>query len=77
MLPAILLSRLQDILGKDYQHVMDAFSGNRIGSLRINTLKAHDEEVIQEYAQKSIPLIPFPSLQHVYTFDRQYEYTLK
>lgn len=37
-LPKLLTTRLQAILGSDYESTIEAFSHERIGSFRINTL---------------------------------------
>ena len=39
MLPSALTSRLQSILSKDYESVLEAFSHERKGSFRLNLLQ--------------------------------------
>lgn len=52
MLPPLLTSRLQKILAEEYQNVLSALSHERHGSLRINTLKGDEGEVLQEFHEK-------------------------
>ena len=39
MLPKLLISRLQTLLGADYESVLSAFSLERKGSFRLNLLQ--------------------------------------
>jgi NOL1/NOP2/sun family putative RNA methylase len=85
MLQKLLTSRLQTILGPDYDQVMDAFSKERSGSFRINTIKSSEREVLEEFDKKWIivkKLSGFLPSQEwlelgVFTFDRDQEYALK
>ena len=77
MLPPLLTSRLQKILAEEYQNVLSALSHERHGSLRINTLKGDEGEVLQEFHEKWILLETFESLPGVYFFDRVHEYAIK
>lgn len=77
MLPLELTSRLEKILWWEYAHVMQAFSSERIGSLRINTLKAQEQEVMKEFQEKGIIVTAFPWISGVFIFEKKYEYTLK
>jgi 16S rRNA C967 or C1407 C5-methylase (RsmB/RsmF family) len=52
MLPKLLTSRLETILGEDYSSVMDAFSKERKGSFRINALRSNENEVLEELKTK-------------------------
>ncbi len=76
-LPKLLTSRLRSLLGTDYDTVLEAFSHERIGSLRINTLQWDTADVLTEFSEKGIIVIPFVGLDWVYTFDRTHEYAIK
>lgn len=52
MLPSLLTSRLESILGSDFPSVLTAFSQERKGSFRINTLKTDGKDVFEEFEQK-------------------------
>ena len=77
MLPPLLRSRLQKILGEEYQNVLSALSHERHWSLRVNTLKSNATEVITECGEKWIVLTPFEPIPWVYFFDRVHEYAIK
>ena len=51
-LPKELTQRLKIILGDNYQNVLDAFSHERRGSFRINTLKSDGSEIFEEFREK-------------------------
>lgn len=59
MLPKLLTSRLETILGSDYPSVIDAFSRERRWSFRINTLKWDGREVLEEFEKKGVIVTPF------------------
>ena len=77
MLLSLLTSRLQSILSKDYDTVLEAFSHERNGSLRINLLKWDGTEVFTEFSEKWIVIIPFEGIVWTYMFDRAHEYAIK
>lgn len=76
-LPKILTARLQKILWEEYHSVIDAFSNERKGSFRLNTLYPSPEEVFEEFKSKWIIIDPFAGLEWVYTFDRIHQYAIK
>jgi NOL1/NOP2/sun family putative RNA methylase len=76
-LPKLLTTRLQTILGSDYESTIEAFSHERIGSFRINTLLWDGVDVFTEFSEKGIITTPFAGLEWVYTFDRVHEYAIK
>ncbi len=76
-LPKLLDARLQNILGKDYEGVIQAFATKKISSFRVNALKAQDALVLQSLSKLGIPVEAFPGIPGVYTLDRIFEYTLK
>jgi NOL1/NOP2/sun family putative RNA methylase len=77
MLPNLLTSRLQSILWKEYNHVLEAFSTTRKGSFRLNLLKTDGTDVFAEFGEKGIITEPFDNLAGVFTFDRVHEYAIK
>lgn len=77
MLPSLLTSRLESILGSDFPRVLTAFSQERKGSFRINTLKTDGQEVFDEFREKGILTESFPGIEGAYSFDRVYEYAMK
>lgn len=77
MLPQLLTTRLQAILGQDYQNVIEAFSTTRKGSFRLNLLKTDGKDVFREFSEKGIVTEPFDNLAGVFTFDRVHEYAIK
>lgn len=77
MLPKLLTSRLETILGPDLPRVIEAFSYDRTWSFRINTLKSTKEEILTEFESKWIVVTEFDSIPWVYTFDRSHEYAIK
>lgn len=77
MLPQVLSSRLEKILGDDFASVMEAFSHERIWSFRINTLKSDGTDVFKEFEEKGIIIQSFAWLQGVYMFEKIHEYALK
>ena len=46
MLPSLLRSRLEILFGDTFSDMLHAFSQDRIGSLRINTLNSSPNEVL-------------------------------
>ncbi len=52
MLPKLLTSRLETLLGPDYSSVLDAYKHQRMGSFRINSLKSTATEVLDEFSKK-------------------------
>jgi len=76
-LPGELTQRLKIILDNNYQAVLDAFSNERRGSFRINTLKWDGSEVLEEFREKWIIIESFDGLKWVYVFDRIHEYAIK
>lgn len=52
MLPKILTSRLEIILGDDFENVIQAFSTQRKGSFRLNFLKTDGRDVFREFDEK-------------------------
>ena len=77
MLPKLLTSRLETILGPDLSRVIEAFSHDRTWSFRINTLKSTKEEILTEFESKWIVVTEFDGIPWVYTFDRSHEYAIK
>lgn len=77
MLPQLLTTRLQSILGQDYQNVIEAFSTTRKGSFRLNLLKTDGKDVFREFSEKGIVTEPFDNLAGAFTFDRVHEYAIK
>lgn len=77
MLPKLLTSRLETILGEDYSSVMDAFSKERKGSFRINALRSNENEVLEELKTKWILAEPYPHVHWVYLFSHEHDYTIK
>ncbi len=83
--PKLLDSRLRTILGEEYEGVISAFSHERRGSFRINTLKSSEEEVQREFGEKWIVVEKFtgflPSQEWrthgIFTFSREHEYAIK
>lgn len=76
-LPGELTQRLKTILGDKYNSVLDAFSHERRGSFRINTLKWDGSEVFAELDEKWIITEKFSGIDGVYVFDRIHEYAMK
>lgn len=76
-LPKELQSRLSAILGDNYDRVIDAFSHERRGSFRINTLRWDGSEVFEEFEKKWIITEEFHGIEWVYVFDRVHEYAIK
>lgn len=77
MLPKLLISRLQTLLGADYESVLSAFSLERKGSFRLNLLQWEEKEVLAELSEKWIQTISFDGLPHVYFFDKKDDYAMK
>ncbi len=77
LLPKLLTSRLEFLLGSDYQSVIDALSLERKGSFRINNLKKNTEAVLQEFAEKNIVIEKFDLIEGAYFFDRTFEFAIK
>ena len=61
-LPEIFTNRLKTILAEDYSSVMRAYSSERKGSFRINTLKSSENEVLEEFKSKGIIVEPYSNL---------------
>lgn len=76
-LPKELTKRLETILGDNYDSILDAFSRERKGSFRINTLKWDGSDVFEEFREKWIVTQSFDGLAWVYVFDRVHEYAMK
>lgn len=77
MLPKLLTSRLQTILGPEYEGVIWALSLERRGSFRLNSLQTDGSDVLAECEKKWISLTPFAEIPWVYLFDKKDEYALK
>lgn len=77
MLPKLLTSRLETLLGPDYSSVIDAYKHQRMGSFRINTLKSNTPEVLEEFSQKWIAVLPYESISGVYLFAREHDFAIK
>ena len=56
---------------------MWAYSSERKGSFRINTLKSSENEVLEEFKTKGIKVESYGSLPWVYLFSHEHEYALK
>lgn len=56
---------------------MWAYSSERKGSFRINTLKSSENEVLEEFKSKGIIVEPYSNLPWVYLFSHEQEYALK
>lgn len=81
-LPKVLTVRIHELYGERSADILHAFSGSRIGSFRINTLRNLDntsfyEDIAREFKEKGIPISPFPDRDTVYTFSREHEYAVK
>ncbi len=85
-LSKLLDSRLQTILGNDYDSVLEVFSHERKGSFRLNLLKGDGSEVWKEFAQKGIVIEKLSGFslsrewqerECCYFFDRSFEYAIK
>lgn len=76
-LPKLLVSRLQTLLGEDYERITKVFSRERQGSLRINTLKTDGKDVFAEFNEKSITITPCDGIENAYLFARDQEYAIK
>lgn len=77
MLPILLTSRLKAILGSDFDLVLRAYSSERKGSFRINTLKSNESEVLDEMNQKGIFFEKYESLSGVFIFSNEHDYAIK
>lgn len=77
MLPKLLTSRLETLLGPDYSSVLDAYKHQRMGSFRINTLKSNTPEVLDEFSKKWITVAPYEALPGVYLFAREQDFAIK
>lgn len=76
-LPKELQSRLNTILGKNYPEVIKAFSHERKGSFRINTIAWDGNDVLLEFKEKWIIIKSLDWFRWVYVFDRIHEYAIK
>lgn len=76
MLPDIFLSRLHTLLGEDFSAVMQAYSLSRLGSFRVNP-RFSDADIIAEFRDKGIRIVPYHMIAGVYVFDRDQEYAIK
>lgn len=77
MLPKLLTSRLETLLGPDYSSVLDAYKHQRMGSFRINSLKSTATEVLDEFSKKWITVEPYEALPGVYLFAREHDFAIK
>lgn len=74
--PKNLTQRIQKIFPDQFESIFEAFSSERFGSFRLNTLK-DTSDVWHEFSLKNIIVTPFMHWDGVYIFDRQYEYVIK
>ena len=77
MFPKLLTSRLQTILGPDFDHTLEVFARERKGSFRINLLKSDESTVLAELENKSIAVTPFVGIVGAYLFEKKDDYILK
>ena len=77
MFPKLLTSRLQTILGPDYNDTLEVFAHERKGSFRINLLKSDEASVLAELESKSITVTPFAGIAGAYLFEKKDDYALK
>lgn len=77
MLPKLLTSRLETLLGSDFETVLSAYSAERKGSFRINTLKSSEKEVLEELERKNIAVEKYESIESVFLFSYEHDYQVK
>ena len=78
MLPKKLISRLNSFQSaKDFEQTMQGYSGERLCSFRVNTLKSNEAEIEAILNTKKIPFIKVPFLTGAYTIYREHEFTIK
>ncbi len=57
-LPPRALERLRDILGDDFESVIESFSSDRVVTFRVNTLRGTRDEVLSEIANSALKVEP-------------------
>ncbi len=77
MLPKLLATRLELLLGEDSAGVMATFANERLSSFRVNTLKSTVEQVEAECLKLGFPIEKMAEIPHAYLLDRSHEYALK